>query len=174
MKKKKKLFLCIILMGLVAVTAIGSYSYMQKKNSVTNKFTIGYNSCEIVESFTKPSSLTAGTTIYKDVKIKNTGSVPCYVRVLVVPSGNPNSYRVNAISCDNNYQSGSNWYFSGNRDTYYYYKKVLQPGESTPSLFSTVTVLSDLSGASSDDSQIVVYAESSQSEGFSSCWNAFN
>ena len=53
-------------------------------------------------------------------------------------------------------------------DGYYYYKKVLKKGETTPSLFTTVTISKNIPQDEIRKFDIIVYQESYQSYGFDS------
>lgn len=161
----------VMLVGCLAYT--GSLSYLQQMDVKTNKFSVGNNTSRIVETFTPPANLNQGTRINKKVQVQNQGSVSCYVRVLVLPSSNPGSFRLENTSVDSSLTGAAKWYHTGSWDNYYYYKAVLAPGETTTALFDGVTVLSNLNGLSADDAKIIVYEESVQSEGYSNCVQAF-
>lgn len=149
-------------------------SYLQGNYERVNNFKVGYNDSEIIETFVKPPNLNKGTVVNKKVQVKNTGNVPCYVRVLVLPTSNPGSFRLETKgSVDDSLSSSKAWYHTGGWDNYYYYKRVLQPGETTSALFDGVTLLEDLNSLKVEDAQIIVYEESNQSEGYSDCIKAF-
>lgn len=67
----------------------------------------------------------------------------------------------------------ASWYHTGDYDDYYYYKKPLASNEVTSALCDEVTVLKDLNHLGGEDAQIIVYEESTQSEGFDNCLKAF-
>lgn len=172
--KKILMVLCaVLLLGSMVYT--GSLSYLQQMDGKTNKFTVGDNESKIVEEFTKPANLNANTRIHKKVQVQNLGSVPCYVRVLVLPSSNPDAFRLETTGrVDSNINSSVPWYHTGNYDNYYYYKKPINSGELTSALFEEITILRDLNHLKAEDAQIIVYEETTQSEGYSNCIDAFN
>lgn len=171
---------CIALIGVVSAVSI---SYLQSKSVVTNKFTVGHNDTQIVETYTKPGSISNGQVINKKVQVKNNSNVPCYVRVFAVPSSNPGgSVKLNiegTVDGSLSTTTGKDWFHEGGDDAYYYYKKVLNPGETTTPLFNSVTVVNASYNADLNESltaenlQVIVYEESQQSEGHSSPVNAF-
>ncbi len=81
MKSKKKL---LALAGIAAVAGIGgSLAYFNQTLTAENVFDTGIYDTELVEEF-KPSegeNWEPGTTVNKDVTIKNTGTLPVVVRV---------------------------------------------------------------------------------------------
>lgn len=162
---------------LLTVTAVGSLSYLHAEDRKSNPFTVGFNESEIVEDYTVPDSLDEGTDISKMVQVKNSGSVPCYVRVLAVPSSEPDSFCLGTCeTADDDLESDKLWYHEEGWDHYYYYKRILQPGETTELLFTEITVLSDLKElekADVEDAQIMIYEESNQAEGYRNCLEAF-
>ena len=68
--------------------------------------------------------------IWKDVKVKNEENVPCYVRARILESSSEAEWT---------YEMGDeeNW---EKRGDFYYYKKMVAPGESTSSLIRAVRV----------------------------------
>lgn len=176
---RKKLLSIVSMVVLSLVVVYGgkllyeSFAYFQDKDFETNYHSVGSNESNITKSFTKPSKLESGTRISYSCKVTNNGSVPCYVRVLLVPASNPGSFVFNTESCDSNMSSSSKWYHDAGVDNYYYYKTPLKPGESTPNLLNSVTLNKDISGEISDYCQIFSYEETHQSEGYSDCLSAF-
>lgn len=162
----------VMLVGCLAYT--GSLSYLQKMDEQTNKYTVGNNRSKIVDNFEKPQNLNADAKIKKKVQVQNLGSVPCYVRVLVIPSSNPDAFRLETNGkVDSDLNGSASWYHTGDYDDYYYYKKPLASNEVTSALCDEVTVLKDLNHLGGEDAQIIVYEESTQSEGFDNCLKAF-
>lgn len=150
-----------------------SFAYMQDKDTETNHHTIGSNESEILQTASKPLNLNKGNTISYSCKVRNTGTVPCYVRVMLVPSSNPDAFKFNTISCDSDINSSAKWYHEEGVDNYYYYKQPLQPGESTPDLLNNISLLESMSEELPDNCKIFSYEETHQSEGYSNCLKAF-
>lgn len=74
--------------------------------------------------------------------------------------------------CTVNYNSTDFTY--NKNDGYYYYKKVLKKGETTPSLFTTVTISKNIPQDEIKKFDIIVYQESYQSYGFDTYQAAWN
>lgn len=145
----------------------GARAYLTGRDGAENVFTTGENTSEVVEQFSQ-SSLTAGTNIFeKRVAVKNTGNIPCYVRVFLAFSDS-SICGLSELSADgkNFYKEeafqdhpGKGWTYGG--DGYYYYASALQPGETTAELLQKVTTTFP-EGAKIRDFEIIVYEESIQ------------
>ena len=145
--------LCLMMVGVTA-------GFLISTDSVINRLSIGHNTAGIVESYAPPSSFAKGDEITKEVKVKNEGSVPCYVRVFAEVS---DPEERDAIDIDYN---TSSWV--KNSDSYYYYSRILKAGEESEPLFTTLTAKSDADGF-----KIICYSETVQAEGFSDAQEAF-
>lgn len=165
MNKKKGFYLGIGLVAVMVTTGIFAYytDIQEKKNTIT----VGYNEIEIVEEYNPPKELKPGISFTKDVKVKNTGTVPCYVRVFCEVN---NSDVKDMLKIDYNNQDFTK------KGEYYYYNDILQPKTSTPSLMTTVQVSDTAEVNQMKDFDIIVYSESVQQEGYKdsdSAWAAF-
>ena len=145
--------LCLMLVGVTA-------GFLISTDSVTNRLSCGYNTAEIVENYVPLSSFAKGEEVTKEVKVRNEGSVPCYVRVFAEIS-RPEARE--AIDVD---FSTSDW--SKMSDGYYYYSRVLNAGEESSSLFTTLTAKENVS-----DFEMICYSESVQSYGFAGAKESF-
>ena len=81
MKHRKKWFLVFLLAGIILIMVPFSIAYLTHVETRENRITIGQNDVMIEEDFTPPKQWQPETTYEKDVKVRNTGSVPCYIRV---------------------------------------------------------------------------------------------
>lgn len=160
---RRKILMCTLILTLLAGT-VGINAYLTDADRVTNNISIGINTTEIVEEFTPPESLQPEDSFTKKVQVKNIGSVDCYVRVFCEYS---DSDFANLFTLDMN---TSDW-SSKQSDGYYYYSKILKPGELTQPLFTTVTYHGQ--DEFKDSLDIIVYEESVQSEGFTNSADAF-
>ena len=70
---------------MICLTAVGGTAALfRAKSIVNNQLSVGYNTITIKEDFTPPKEMNTGENTYKkNVEVKNTGTVPCYVRVYV-------------------------------------------------------------------------------------------
>ena len=149
-----------------------SYSYLQAEDDRVNRFTVDSVETEIIEEFEKPDKLTPDTEFTKKVQVKNTGDIACYVRVRVLPTYRPEAYQFD-FDADGDLNGGAGWYHTGGADDWYYYKGVIEPGDTCPALMTEVKLLEDLTGEKPEDTQILVYHESIQAEGHTDCVDAF-
>lgn len=150
----------IFLSVMVAVFGIrGVSAFLTDADSADNMFTVGGSNIEIVEEFDPPDKLEPGTAFTKDVKAKNLGPSACYVRIKAVfTDSDMGKY------CTVNWNTRDFAYNS--EDGYYYYKKVLDVGKHTESLFSTITLSDSIPPGEIKDFDVLVYLESYQSNGF--------
>ena len=145
-KRRIKPFLiafCVCILACAAVS--GSLAWLIiTPGPVVNEFTPGEVTIQVDETFN-------GTT-KSDVRIKNTGNVPAYIRVALVPAwvddeGNiaakPASLEQLDNDCNiawgedgNGYEN--DWFIGA--DGFYYCKTFINPGESTPILIKSCTV----------------------------------
>ncbi|MDD5904216.1 MAG: hypothetical protein PUC64_04525 [Clostridium sp.] len=135
---------CVCILACAAVS--GSLAWLTSTpEQVVNSFTPGVVTIEVDETFDDEH------TTKQNVSIKNTGNVPAYIRVALVPAwvddeGNiaakPASLELND-DCNIAWgKDGSGYeadWFIGS-DGFYYCKTVIEPGASTPILIKSCTV----------------------------------
>lgn len=164
-KKTKKIIIIAALAVLVIASIVAIYAYLADRGEKENNFTVGNNTVEIDEEFNPPPELKEGNNPFvKKVCVKNTGNVPCYVRVFFEFSDSKVKETAK-ISADEyeKYNDGSDnydelawysyeeykenlpegWVYIPAEDDsllggYFYYTKPLEVGESTPYLFRAV------------------------------------
>ena len=149
--------LFLLCMMLVGVTA----GFLVSTDSALNRLSCGHNTAGIVESYAPPASFAKGDEVIKEVKVKNEGSVPCYVRVFAEVS-DPDERDTLELNID------SSAWSEKSSDGYYYYRHVLPPGSTTAPLLKAVTAKADVSGF-----KIICYSETVQAEGFNNAQEAF-
>lgn len=131
---------CVCILACAAVS--GSLAWLiSTPEPVVNTFTPGAVTIQVDETFN-------GTT-KQNVRIKNTGDVPAYIRVALVPAwvddeGNIAAKPASLEQLDNdcNIAWGDNFnqfWFEGT-DGFYYCKTVINPGDYTPILIKSCTV----------------------------------
>ena len=141
---------------------------LQDQDAITNEFTIGTCRMEIREEF-QPPSAASQDTYQKKVWVRNTGTLPCYVRVFL-DFTRGEAKQASSFSADgvkyypvSEYQSAHlpvGWTYDG-RDGYYYYRETLEAGEETTALLDFVrTDFAALGEKPAYD--IIVYGESIQ------------
>lgn len=178
----KKFIGAIVAIALVVTTAIGVTMAMYKTETepLVNQFTIGNVTTELVEDFYTEN----GYEFTKNPKITNTGANPCLVRVRVtitpdsvvdrkvIIDGNQKNYLEIYTDTDqknpfvyNEAWSNAYWEY---KDGWYYYKGVVDTGESTQTLFETVVLNYDKKAEIGEanaweDFDIILYQEAVQS-----------
>ena len=136
---------CVCILACAAVS--GSLAWLiSTPEQVVNSFTPGVVTIEVDETFDDEH------TTKQNVSIKNTGNVPAYIRVALVPAwvddeGNiaakPASLEQLDNDCNiawgedgNGYEA--DWFIGA--DGFYYCKTFINPGKSTPILIKSCTV----------------------------------
>lgn len=161
MDKIKKITICnIALAVLVLLTfALCMMSYLFDKDKAENEFTVGIQSSRIEEEFEPYDSFQAGGEYTKRVLVRNDGTVPCYIRVFAEVEDMET--RDNTVI---NYNT-EDWVKSG---MYYYFKDIVEAGESTTPLFTTVRANRDIFHF-----KMICSSESVQSDGYAGFDEAF-
>ena len=104
---------------------------------------------QINEDFDEPSSVSPaepGATITKEAWVENSGDIPAFVRVMVLPTlvaMDGVTFLETPIIYEN--LNTTDWKDGG--DGYYYYLDVLEPGGATPPLFDAVAMDPDIGSA---------------------------
>lgn len=147
LKQKHKLLpLAIVMMSVLAlIGGVWAYAAMTAKEEKTNTFQIGNLETDIMEAFTPEKGIELNKPVQKEVKIKNVGSNPQFVRVMVHPTIEhaDGTIMPSTIGKVIHLDISSDWQAGG--DGYYYYKDKLAAGAETPELFNTVKLDSGLS-----------------------------
>lgn len=171
MQKSKLILLIVFILGLSVALIGGISAYLSDMNVAYNTFSFPTdNKIDIVENFDPPKELKPGTTFTKEVKIQNTGDTSCYVRIRAEFT---DSEMEELCEVDWNTQD----FVFNEKDGYWYYTKPLDINESTPNLFTTVQIQENAPEASMKGFDILVYAESYQSSGYTTyqqAWDAFS
>ena len=139
-KRSVKPFLiafCVCILACAAVS--GSLAWLiSAPGPVVNEFTPGEVTIQVDETFN-------GTT-KSDVRIKNTGNVPAYIRVALVPAWVDDEGNIAAkpaslkLDCDITWGDDFNQFWFEGTDGFYYCKTFINPGDSTPILIKSCTV----------------------------------
>lgn len=178
--KNKKLVVLLSCVLILSLCLTGVLAYLTDGDFARNKFIVGGNRIEIEEGFIPPPELKPGVSFTKNVRVKNTGSSDCYVRVMAVfTTSDMEKY------CEVDWNT-TDWVFN-EEDGYWYYPKSISTGDKTPSLFTKVKIKEfydfDGNGTTEEDEtvpqsviedfDIIVYAESYQSGEFFGYENAY-
>ena len=146
---KRKLLILSVLAICIATLAAGTLAYFTSEEKAHNVITTGGVEITVQEwadeEKTKPFENLTGvmpnTTVTKIAEIKNTGASDAWVRVKVEKNiqlqgeGKPDTGLVELTL------NTADW---TEKDGYYYYTKVLKPGEVTAPIFTAVTFKPDM------------------------------
>lgn len=154
-KKKNKAFIFWIAVFVLSVTVGSILAYLADKDHIRNEIPIGFDQTEIVEKYEPPEKLEKGVSFPKKVQIKNTGAVPCYVRVKALFT---DETVLEYTTLDYN---TTDWAYDST-DGYWYYKNPLPVGDLTTPVFTTVSIADDVEDSEIKDFEILVYHESYQ------------
>lgn len=148
----------MLLLALVAMLLLGSVGgtvafLVTSTNSVENVFTPANLDTDIVE--------VVEGNVKKSITVKNNGNVPVYVRVAII------GYYVddktgNIVAPWDGTPDYDKTYWTLESDGFYYYKRILQPNESTANLLNNSITSDTKDGA---HLVITVMHQSIQSEG---------
>ncbi len=144
--------LAIVLL-ICAVILPAAAAFLLASDTLHNRFTVGENTSHIEEEFGTYESFEKGKNYEKRVTVKNTGNVPCCVRIFA-ETEDPDCRE--KIQIDWNQEDWS----EKQEDGFYYYKHVLLPQQSSEPLFTTITAEEDVS-----DFRMICFSETLQADG---------
>ena len=143
MKQKAKLLLVALAAILMTVLTQPSLAYYTTIGKATNVVTSGQIQLMIHEQTADGSPfpkegvyIIPGDIVSKQVSIENVCDHPFYLRVKLV-SGSTNE-ALSAEDCLKMDIDTANWTY---QDGYYYFNRILEPGEMTPALFTQVEIV---------------------------------
>lgn len=154
-RRRPALWAALALALVLTLTAGGTVAYLfTNTDAVTNTFTPASTGIEVPEEFDKNAKTS--------IKVKNTGDIPVYVRVMLVASYQNDAGEVCGTHTPNhtiNYDT-TNWILIGD---YYYYKKPVAAnnGETENLLAANISMDTDQDGCKE---HIDVLAQAIQAE----------
>lgn len=183
MKKRKIILAAASCLAIISASFGITYAYLISDKTVVNEFTVGENTIEIEEKFDPPPEIKFNEPFTKEVRIKNTGNIECYVRARVEFS---DSFAEEYSELDYRTKPDDPWIYNA-IDGYYYYKELLPPYQKlsdketagiTDCLFSQVTIKNKAGGETITEDNLVnfdimVYAESCEkgsAEDYKEAW----
>ena len=146
---KRKLLILSVLAICIATLAAGTLAYFTSEGKAHNVITTGGVEIAVQEwadeekqtPFEDVTGIMPGMTVTKIAEIKNTGASDAWVRVKVEKNirlqgdGTPDTglveLKLNTVD----------W---TEKDGYYYYNKILKPGEATAPIFTAVSFAADM------------------------------
>lgn len=151
----------VLLAVILLISADVAAALLIARHSLDNDFTAGENISSIEEKFDEYEEFKAGETYEKNVAVRNEGSVDCYVRVFAEVEDPIVSESLKIDFNDREWTEKQS-------DGFYYYRKVLRPGEATEPLFTQITAAKDI-----DSFRMICYSETVQAEGSTDSVSAF-
>ena len=143
MRAKSKLLLIALAAILATVLTQPSLAYYTTIGVATNVVTSGSISLQIHEKTADGSNFPAegvyvipGDIVSKQVSVENVCDHPFYLRVKLVSSST--NQTLSAEDCLKMNIDTANWTLV---DGYYYFNRILRPGETTPTLFTQVEIV---------------------------------
>ena len=141
----------VLLICTVALPAAAAF--LLSADTLHNRFSVGENTSRIEERFGTYGSFEKGVSYEKRVAVKNTGSIPCLVRIFAEIE-DPDCRE--KIQIDLNKKDWS----EKQEDGFYYYQHVLLPGQTSEPLFTTIKAEEDI-----NDFRMICFSETIQSDG---------
>ena len=146
---KRKLLILSVLAICIATLAAGTLAYFTSEGKAHNVITTGGVEISVQEwadeEKTKPFENLTGvmpnTTVTKIAEIKNTGASDAWVRVKVEKNIKLQGEGTSDTGLVELALNTADW---TEKDGYYYYTKVLKPGEVTAPIFTAVTFKPDM------------------------------
>ena len=146
MKKGKSLIAILVLFFGVVIGV--TFAYFQSSTSFENLFTTGIYRVVTTEVFESPTNWKPGETVTKTITTTNEGTIPAAVRLKIVEQ----LIDANGVDITDDFNiweyihindfDYENWFYDD--DDYFYYKYILNPGDTTTSIFSSLTLDSGL------------------------------
>lgn len=137
-KKKRRLLIALVCIGLLACSVSGVYAYLKDSTeTLSNEFVPAKVTCSVEENF--------ADGIKSNVQVRNTGNVDAYIRVAVVATFVSEDGKVLSTAPKEGSDYLVNWsatdWMKGT-DGYWYYLWPVAPGETTTTLIESAYGLS--------------------------------
>ena len=142
MKKGKSLIAILVLFFGVVIGV--TFAYFQSSTSFENLFTTGIYRVVTTEVFESPTNWKPGETVTKTITTTNEGTIPAAVRLKIIEQ----LIDANGVDITEDFNfweyiyendfDYENWIYGD--DDYFYYKYILNPGDTTTSIFSSLTL----------------------------------
>lgn len=141
-KTSKTILVFICAFVCLAVLTPQSFAWQHSRDTVANEAKVSDLEVVVEEEFTSPGDVSVGDIIDKKVFVKNTGSFPALVRVMIYPnlidtiSNNQETLSNDSIS----YTINDDW--EDGEDGYFYYSNILMPDEEIDPIIDSVEIKS--------------------------------
>lgn len=150
---RAKALLLIASLAVLLTATVGSTAawLVSKPAAVENNFVPGKVACQVLEDFGAEN----GTSVKRNVRVKNTGNTDAYIRVLLVFTWKDKDGNIfsNKPQNDEDYQINmdnmnlTDWIMQeSDAGVYFYYKKRVAPEEETGKLIESLYQIADVTG----------------------------
>lgn len=148
---RAKALLLIASLAVLLTATVGSTAawLVSKPAAVENNFVPGKVACQVLEDFGAES----GTSVKRNVRVKNTGNTDAYIRVLLVFTWKDDAGNIfsNKPQEGNDYQivmdDLTDWIMQeSDAGVYFYYKKPVAPGKETGNLIESLYQIATVTG----------------------------
>ena len=144
---KKRIGLIATIVCCIAILASGTVAYFTAQETAYNVITTGALAMRLVEEgadgkpFPKEgiTGVLPNMDVTKKAYVENTGDVDMYVRIALDTNVESMQEGVEKLPFDDHISLNINKTDWTEKDGYYYYNRVLKPGEATEPLFTTVS-----------------------------------
>jgi predicted ribosomally synthesized peptide with SipW-like signal peptide len=170
MSKKKIVTVCLVVALLATGLIGGSLAYFTDTDEKENVFTVGNVGIVLTEpkwdngGAAEAREVYPGEALAKDPTVTNDGANPCFVKVkvegldILQPEG-----MITYRTAYKDGELGANWKL--HEDGYFYYEKVLQPGESTTPVFDQIVIPTTVTNGNGVEKSVDVTAYAVQAQG---------
>ena len=148
---RAKALLLIASLAVLLTATVGSTAawLVSKPAAVENDFVPGKVACQVLEDF----GVESGTSVKRNVRVKNNGNTDAYIRVLLVFTWKDDAGNIfsNKPQEGNDYQivmdDLTDWIMQkSDAGVYFYYKKPVAPEEETRNLIESLYQIADVIG----------------------------
>lgn len=158
--KQRFFFLVFSVVFAIVIVTGATFAWFVSSDKRQNEIEIMQYAFDVklVENFAMPGEVKKGDTVTKEAKVKNTGDISMFVRVMVFPTLVASDGKTLLEAQLNNQLvledlDTNDWKDGG--DGYFYYLKELGPGAETPELFKSVKI-NDNTGGNYEDSRLTI------------------
>ena len=148
--KNKKTLIAIVVTAFIVVIG-GTFALFFSNTSISNLFNLGNFNIVMNETITSPDNWMPGEQIAKTITATNNGNIQAAFRVKITESwkdASNNDITVPSGTVTIDFINKHDWVYNAD-DGYYYYKWIIEPGATTSSIISGVTLNADIMGNSS-------------------------
>ena len=147
-KNKKSLVTAVVALVIVVIGV--TFALFFSSSTRNNLFNVGNYNVVMNETITSPSNWMPGEQIAKTITATNNGNIQAAFRVKVTESwkdasNNDITSSVPSGTVTIDFINKHDWVYNED-DGYYYYKWIIEPGDTTSSIISGVTLNADLMG----------------------------